>query len=323
MSSRWSGGGRWRYSPCDAEPVPGPDGPSPIAAQKVKRMSNPGRVRNRTVLAVLGFGPRICVISISHDHRRRSERIRELLIGFYHRTYILKAQSTDRRSVGDMKRKESNASIRNVRKPEERLQEFLDTAESLFIEKGYDSTTVTDIITRMGLAKGAFYHYFTSKEEVVGAIVERIATRAEEALVDVSGRDELNGPEKLIAVIEWVIRFRAQNEIFNFIHDSRNALIHHRITSEYVPRFIPPLISIVEQGIHEGVFNTDYPEESAMGLLLVWNISEESLLHPKSPENLHYKILATQDLMEKILGANPGTLDGFEALWGEEYKSGK
>ena len=212
---------------------------------------------------------------------------------------------------------------RVVKRPEERLQEFLDTAELLFNRKGYESTTVNDIISEMGVAKGAFYHYFTSKEEVLSAILDRIAARTEEALAEISGRDGLTAPEKVLAAFDWVVRFRSENGIFDIIHDKENALVHHKVTSEYAPRFISPLIGIVKQGIQEGAFRTDYPEECATGLLLAWNISERSLLHPGSPERLEHSIRATQDLMERILGAEPGALDGFGALWGDGREGGR
>ena len=50
--------------------------------------------------------------------------------------------------------------------PEETIRKILDTAERLFIEKGYDHASLQEIIDETGLSKGAIYHHFTSKEDI-------------------------------------------------------------------------------------------------------------------------------------------------------------
>lgn len=67
--------------------------------------------------------------------------------------------------------------MRIVKEHEERKNEILDTAEILFEEKGYDKCSVNDILNRIGIAKGTFYHYFKSKEELLDALIERISAQ--------------------------------------------------------------------------------------------------------------------------------------------------
>ena len=62
---------------------------------------------------------------------------------------------------------------RIVKEADERRNEILDAAETLFTEKGYSKTTIIDILNQVGIAKGTFYYYFKSKEEVMDAIIER------------------------------------------------------------------------------------------------------------------------------------------------------
>lgn len=52
-----------------------------------------------------------------------------------------------------------------------RKKELLDTAKSLFLTNGVDATTVNDIVEKMGVAKGTFYHYFASKEHLVEEVL--------------------------------------------------------------------------------------------------------------------------------------------------------
>ncbi|MBM4625244.1 TetR family transcriptional regulator, partial [Micrococcus sp. JV4] len=64
--------------------------------------------------------------------------------------------------------------MRTVKHPEERKNDILNAAEKLFSTKGYQQTTIIDILKAVGIAKGTFYYYFTSKEEVMDAIIDRI-----------------------------------------------------------------------------------------------------------------------------------------------------
>ena len=59
------------------------------------------------------------------------------------------------------------------RQAEQRRTQLIDTALDLFAEKGVDGATIKDIATRAGVAQGLVYHYFDSKEDLLGAIIER------------------------------------------------------------------------------------------------------------------------------------------------------
>ena len=61
--------------------------------------------------------------------------------------------------------------------PEETVRKILDTAERLFIEKGYDRASLQEIIDETGLSKGAIYHHFTSKEDIFYSVCDRIGRR--------------------------------------------------------------------------------------------------------------------------------------------------
>ena len=58
--------------------------------------------------------------------------------------------------------------------PEQTVQRILDTAAKLFLQKGYDKTTLQDIIDATKLSKGAIYHHFASKEAILIAVVDRM-----------------------------------------------------------------------------------------------------------------------------------------------------
>ena len=88
--------------------------------------------------------------------------------------------------------------VRIVKKHNERKQEIIDTALKIFIHKGYEKTSVNDILNEIGIAKGTFYHYFKAKEEVLDAVIadttETIVNKIEKIIAD----NSLNAEDKLL-----------------------------------------------------------------------------------------------------------------------------
>ena len=86
---------------------------------------------------------------------------------------------------------------RTVKDPEDRRNELLDIAQSYFYQKGYAATSVADIIQTAGIAKGTFYHYFTSKEDMLNHLIERISNQALFIMNEIIRDPSLNALEKL------------------------------------------------------------------------------------------------------------------------------
>lgn len=78
---------------------------------------------------------------------------------------------------------------RTPQNPERRRDQLLDCAQALFFEQGYEATTVNHILQRSGLSKGGFYHYFASKEDILEAIVARVAERSVAQVNDLVEQD--------------------------------------------------------------------------------------------------------------------------------------
>ena len=85
--------------------------------------------------------------------------------------------------------------------PEQTVERILDAARRLFLEKGYEATTIQDIVDELGgLTKGAVYHHFKSKADIMNALGDRLFLERDPFLA-VAGRKDLNGLEKLREVI--------------------------------------------------------------------------------------------------------------------------
>ena len=159
--------------------------------------------------------------------------------------------------------------------PEETVNFILDVAFRLFMEKGYEYTSIQDIIDQLGgLSKGAIYHHFKSKEDILVAVTDRMTAESNQMLADIRDRTDLCGREKLRTIFKSSINRPVQTDIFTVAPDFHNnprllfSLLHDTI-EEAAPNYILP---IIEQGIADGSIETDYPKQLAELILLAANV---------------------------------------------------
>lgn len=199
--------------------------------------------------------------------------------------------------------------------PEIMRGRILDVAEELFSRRGYDETAVSDIVAEMRAAQGTFYYYFDSKEECLDALVERILAVDREALEALLDDPDLDAPAKLLRAWEVRIRRRVEHRVMDYVHLEENAKLHYKIHRQRYVDFLPLFTRLVEEGVDEGVFRTDHAEATAAGIMLLNEMVE---MLDRTPETFGIRpdiIGPLQEQIERVLGAEPGTLDGFPALW--------
>lgn len=199
--------------------------------------------------------------------------------------------------------------------PEIMRGRILDVAEELFSKKGYDETAVSDIVAAMDVAQGTFYYYFPSKEECLDAMVGRILEadfRTVEAVVE---REDIHAPAKLLMVYDIRIRRRVEHRVLDYLHLEDNAKLHYKIYRKRYNDFLPLFTQLVGEGVEEGAFHTDHPEATAAGIMLLNEMVE---MMDRTPESFGIRpdiIGPLQEQIERLLGAETGTLEGFADLW--------
>lgn len=152
--------------------------------------------------------------------------------------------------------------MRIVKEHNERLNEILDTAQNLFIQKGYTKCTINDILTAIGIAKGTFYHYFKSKEEVLDAIITRTADLAFTRAQSIATQTTLSPEEKLLQVfLSMQVTDDMSAELIDQMHCSENALMHQKTLTAMIEAIVPVLVTVTEEGNEKGVFHCQYPKE--------------------------------------------------------------
>lgn len=162
--------------------------------------------------------------------------------------------------------------MRVIKTEEERRSEILYTANQLFIEKGYDNTSISDILNKIGIAKGTLYYYFQLKEDIMNAIIDEVS----------------------------ITIFNHANEI------AENTIMHQRQIKSIVSGITPILTNVINEGIEKGLFNTKYPTES-VEMILIYSLNTFDMDSISSIEELSKKISAFIYNLECIFNAKKGS----------------
>jgi AcrR family transcriptional regulator len=190
----------------------------------------------------------------------------------------------------------------------ERRNEILDISGSLFSTKGYSKCTINDILDAVGIAKGTFYYYFKSKEEVLDAIIDRV-TEIVVAKVEVAASNPKLSPvmKMLHTILSMRIESEVDSHLMEELHKPENALMHQKSLSSMVTRVTPVLANIVKEGIDQGLFKSDFPTQY-MQIFLTASITllDDGIFQIKQEEQ-QMTLRALIALLEKMLGVTDET----------------
>jgi AcrR family transcriptional regulator len=202
-----------------------------------------------------------------------------------------------------------------------RRNEILDIALKLVYTKGYDQMSIQVILDEMKISKGAFYHYFESKQALLDGLIDRMLDDAEQVLRPIVEAKDLTAIEKFRRYFDTAGRWKVAQksfmlDLFRVWHADANAIMRHKQEAASIKRIAPMLTEIVRQGMDEGVFLTKYPEQFGNIFVGLSHGFEDKLVElllvdhppPDALQQLEALIGAYSDSMERILGAPPGSL---------------
>lgn len=185
--------------------------------------------------------------------------------------------------------------------PEVTVERILDISQRLFLEKGYENTTIQDIVDELGgLTKGAVYHHFKSKEEIMDAVGDRMFF-SNNPFEAVRGRTDLNGLQKLREAVRLNqsdkerVRLTAQSIP---IAKSPRLLQEMIISNRKV--LMPYFLELIEEGNRDGSMHTNYPREIAELLPLLTSLWLLPSVYPASREQMKRKFLFLGEMLEKM-----------------------
>ena len=200
--------------------------------------------------------------------------------------------------------------MRNKRNPYQRRLDIIRNAGMLFRTNNYENTTINEIITSLKIAKGTFYHYFSSKEELLEAVVEDIIDeelKRKKELMNLDYVKNLTALEKLKFIIMDDAIASDNDNIFNSLHNPENAMMYTKQLGRYITKLAPLYASIFKQGCDEGVFKTDHPLECAEFIIAGIKYITDSGFYSWNNVQLNRRIRAIPFLIDAQLGALSGT----------------
>lgn len=209
-----------------------------------------------------------------------------------------------------------NHALRAVRR-----DAFLDVAQRLIQSKGYESFSVQDVIDEVGASKGAFYHYFGSKIDLLEAIVERMADAIEARWAEVMARPGLDAVQRFEGIFATTAQYKSARRDLSLALleawlSDRNTVLREKLRAMVARRLTPVLERIVRQGVDEGDFTPSDPEATARVIVALVQGSQEQatqLFVARQAGEIDFEEVvrsyaAFSEALDRILGLRPGRL---------------
>jgi AcrR family transcriptional regulator len=199
--------------------------------------------------------------------------------------------------------------VRTVKAPEERREDILAVAADLFMRHGYETTAVDQIVRSAAIAKGTFYYYFSSKRAVLEAIARQVVQRMVQVSQAVVQQPGLGAIEKICAIFLAQRGVEQQERaLVDDLHRPENRALHDQINIEMVKAIGPVWANVVRQGCDEGVFDVPDPLSTMQFILAASQMIFGQGAFDWTPEELKARHEAMIVLIERALGAAPGSI---------------
>lgn len=200
-------------------------------------------------------------------------------------------------------------------------------ASELFGTQGYDRTSVDRIIRQAGVSKGAFYHHFSSKEEILDAVTASIVSDLMNVVRSAIGDRSVSAIVRLNRFLDsssmWKLaHFGLVKEVFAVLYRDENAKMLRKIQTYSVDVCAPPLAEILEQGIDEGVFDLPRPRDVARLFMQLGLGVQADTVRTMLESGMTDKVLATLlergslflEMAERMIGAPKGSIQLLPSL---------
>lgn len=185
--------------------------------------------------------------------------------------------------------------------PEVTVEKILDVAQQLFLEKGYDNTTIQDIVDKLGgLTKGAVYHHFKSKEDIICALSDKLFSDCN-PFIEVKKREDLNGLQKMREVMRLNQSNTNGTEInLQVLPLLKNPRIFTALIEANRCDLSPRWLELIEEGIADGSIQTEYAKEIAELIPLLGDVWLYPAVYPATESEIFHKFCFLKEMLEKM-----------------------
>ncbi len=155
------------------------------------------------------------------------------------------------------------------RNPHETRKKILEVSKDLFLKKGFDNTSIQDIINGLGgLTKGVIYHHFESKQEILQSIIRE----NNQEILNYNWRGD-TGLEKIQnSLMDAFSNFEQQRLVYSASIKLRSPRLLGEQYLSLFSDFLPEIRERVYEGVKDESIKTEYPEELADLIVLTLNI---------------------------------------------------
>jgi AcrR family transcriptional regulator len=189
-----------------------------------------------------------------------------------------------------------------MKKGEKRKKMLLKIAYDLFLTKGYENTSVDEIIEKAQIAKGTYYYYFQSKEQMLEEVIDMMI-KNEVKMAEQIIRTDISVPQKIVGILTSMKPTEEEQPIKNTLFKEENVLMHHKVRKKLIDTLTPLLSEVIKEGVNEGIFKCDnIPERVKMLLIISDGTFNEGTFTERD-------ISVFIDMTEKLLGAENQTMN--------------
>ena len=203
--------------------------------------------------------------------------------------------------------------------------QILDAAQRLVYTKGYEQMSIQDLLGAVQISKGAFYHYFPSKQALMEGLIERMATQGVQVMAPIAADAHLSATQKLMGIFNQASRWKTARRdylmaLVKVWYADENAVLRLKSQAAVLPMVAPLITDIIRQGVEEGAFHTSHPEQACEIVFSMLQSFGDALVRQMLQPQADAQTLAYlegltasyQEAMERVLGARPGSLPLFD-----------
>jgi AcrR family transcriptional regulator len=200
-------------------------------------------------------------------------------------------------------------------------KEILDVAQRLVYAKGYEQMSIQDILNELKISKGAFYHYFDSKGDLLEAMIEQMRQEVEPIILPIIDDPDLPTFEKLHRFFDTTARWKTARKAYilsllQVWYTDDNAIVREKASANVIKWVAPLLAGVIRQGVQEGTLTTPFPDQTAeivLSLLTNLGTAFKDLFFGDEPPSEKMQratevVAAYNEAMERVLGAPSGSL---------------
>ena len=212
-----------------------------------------------------------------------------------------------------------------TKKDPRRKERIIETAIHFFTEKGYSATTIDEIRHELGISKGAFYHHFRGKQDLLDSVIEIITRRSLEDSIEALSAPGLTPRERLVAFFTGGRHWRMKHmkllvETVGLLYRPENALLFMKAFDRNVSLTRPFMVKVLREAMKDGVVSIEDPEVTAELLLYFFtslamyyfrvfsDLKDQNRPPDEVAQALKQRVNVSLGLVENMLGLEPMTL---------------